>query len=273
MSMLPPLFSPEHVLALTDVTKLISRNFDRLLIPEEVTHIYRQCDAFWEYDGNPDTPHVRSLSGLHLDWFMNSHEVLSHTNLCQLFAHQAIRVVRQQYDSPIAWALGSSTAASDFSKDVANALEARHDVFGAGPKNEQIWKGPLIGKHEVICQFEELMNRATATNAVRAGLRAAHPYELTFAPFMFTIIHRSEIEEIEGARVLSLARYPSRCWEAKDCPLCKQGSEAIPAKGTNWQRLKKGYIGEPCSECGQFTVVRCGVAVKCNSCGATSGCS
>ena len=272
MSMLPPLFNPEYVLALTDVTKLSVKNFDRLLTPDEVTYIYRQCGAFWEYDGNPDTPHVESLSGLHLDWFVNSHYVLSHTNLCQLFAQQAIRAMRQ-YDGSIAWALGSSTAASDFSKDVANALEARHDVFGVGADNAQIWKGPLIGRHEGICQFEELMTRATATNAVRAGLRAAHPYELTFAPFVFTIIHRSEIEEIEGSKVLSLVHYPSRCWKPEDCPPCKQGSKAILAKGANWQRLKKGYIGEPCKECGQFTVVRCGAAVKCLSCGATSGCS
>ena len=35
----------------------------------------------------------------------------------------------------------------------------------------------------------------------------------------------------------------------------------------------KGYEGDPCSECGSFTLVRNGVCLKCNSCGATSGCS
>ncbi|MDX1777349.1 MAG: hypothetical protein R3339_00565, partial [Thermodesulfobacteriota bacterium] len=35
----------------------------------------------------------------------------------------------------------------------------------------------------------------------------------------------------------------------------------------------KGYEGDPCPECQQFTLVRNGVCLKCMSCGATSGCS
>lgn len=35
----------------------------------------------------------------------------------------------------------------------------------------------------------------------------------------------------------------------------------------------KGYEGDPCGECGQFTMVRNGTCLKCMSCGATSGCS
>ncbi len=35
----------------------------------------------------------------------------------------------------------------------------------------------------------------------------------------------------------------------------------------------KGYEGDPCNECGQMTLVRNGTCLKCQSCGATSGCS
>ncbi|HEX9987154.1 MAG TPA: adenosylcobalamin-dependent ribonucleoside-diphosphate reductase [Chloroflexia bacterium] len=35
----------------------------------------------------------------------------------------------------------------------------------------------------------------------------------------------------------------------------------------------KGYEGESCRECGQFTLVRNGTCMKCDGCGATSGCS
>ncbi|MCZ6574457.1 MAG: vitamin B12-dependent ribonucleotide reductase [Planctomycetota bacterium] len=34
-----------------------------------------------------------------------------------------------------------------------------------------------------------------------------------------------------------------------------------------------GYEGDPCLECGQFTLVRNGFCLKCNTCGATTGCS
>ncbi|MCH1559091.1 MAG: vitamin B12-dependent ribonucleotide reductase, partial [Alphaproteobacteria bacterium] len=35
----------------------------------------------------------------------------------------------------------------------------------------------------------------------------------------------------------------------------------------------KGYEGEACGECGNFTLVRNGTCMKCNTCGSTSGCS
>ena len=35
----------------------------------------------------------------------------------------------------------------------------------------------------------------------------------------------------------------------------------------------KGYEGENCRECGNFTLVRNGTCLKCDTCGGTSGCS
>ena len=35
----------------------------------------------------------------------------------------------------------------------------------------------------------------------------------------------------------------------------------------------KGYEGDPCTECGHFTLVRGGTCLRCVSCGSTSGCS
>jgi len=39
------------------------------------------------------------------------------------------------------------------------------------------------------------------------------------------------------------------------------------------QARMKGYEGDPCGECGQLTLVRSGSCCKCDTCGATSGCS
>jgi ribonucleoside-diphosphate reductase alpha chain len=35
----------------------------------------------------------------------------------------------------------------------------------------------------------------------------------------------------------------------------------------------KGYEGESCRECGNFTLLRNGTCLKCDTCGGTSGCS
>jgi ribonucleoside-diphosphate reductase alpha chain len=39
------------------------------------------------------------------------------------------------------------------------------------------------------------------------------------------------------------------------------------------QARAKGYEGDACTECGNFTLVRNGTCMKCNTCGGTSGCS
>ena len=35
----------------------------------------------------------------------------------------------------------------------------------------------------------------------------------------------------------------------------------------------RGYEGESCGSCGNFTLVRNGTCLKCDTCGGTSGCS
>jgi ribonucleoside-diphosphate reductase alpha chain len=49
------------------------------------------------------------------------------------------------------------------------------------------------------------------------------------------------------------------------------------AAGTLEEKIRlarlKGYEGDPCSECGQLTLVRSGACCKCDTCGASSGCS
>ena len=39
------------------------------------------------------------------------------------------------------------------------------------------------------------------------------------------------------------------------------------------QARLKGYEGDACGDCGNFTLVRNGTCLKCDTCGSTSGCS
>jgi len=48
------------------------------------------------------------------------------------------------------------------------------------------------------------------------------------------------------------------------------GSTALTART---KARMQGYEGEACGECGNFTLVRNGTCMKCNTCGGTSGCS
>jgi ribonucleoside-diphosphate reductase alpha chain len=53
--------------------------------------------------------------------------------------------------------------------------------------------------------------------------------------------------------------------------------KAAPARDTRAARAAearlKGFEGDSCGACGNFTLVRNGTCMKCNTCGSTSGCS
>jgi ribonucleotide reductase alpha subunit len=51
------------------------------------------------------------------------------------------------------------------------------------------------------------------------------------------------------------------------------GVATVPRSEQVTAARAKGYTGNACSECGQLTMVRNGSCEKCDSCGATSGCS
>ena len=45
------------------------------------------------------------------------------------------------------------------------------------------------------------------------------------------------------------------------------------AAGKRAEAKARGYEGEACGECGNFTLVRNGTCLKCDTCGGTTGCS
>jgi ribonucleoside-diphosphate reductase alpha chain len=56
-----------------------------------------------------------------------------------------------------------------------------------------------------------------------------------------------------------------------------RASTALAAPESRIEQIRaarmKGYEGDSCSECGNFTLVRNGTCLKCDTCGSTSGCS
>ena len=64
---------------------------------------------------------------------------------------------------------------------------------------------------------------------------------------------------------------------AEPAPLKLGGVEFAPAPESVADRRAearmKGYVGEACPECGNFTMVRNGTCLKCDTCGSTTGCS
>jgi ribonucleoside-diphosphate reductase alpha chain len=67
---------------------------------------------------------------------------------------------------------------------------------------------------------------------------------------------------------------PTEKLEALQWSKAGAAAAAAPSKAERRAEAKaKGYEGEMCSECGNFTLVRNGTCMKCDTCGSTTGCS
>ena len=67
---------------------------------------------------------------------------------------------------------------------------------------------------------------------------------------------------------------PTEKLEALQWSKAGAAAQAAPSKAERRAEAKaKGYEGEMCGECGNFTLVRNGTCMKCDTCGSTTGCS
>jgi ribonucleoside-diphosphate reductase alpha chain len=85
-------------------------------------------------------------------------------------------------------------------------------------------------------------------------------------------------DAIEGAVALKQETQhdlsPTEKLEALQWSKAGAAAAAAPSKAERRAEAKaKGYEGEMCGECGNFTLVRNGTCMKCDTCGSTTGCS
>ena len=76
----------------------------------------------------------------------------------------------------------------------------------------------------------------------------------------------------DGAEGRASRRRPSRSAASPSPPRPPPSPEAKTLDRRAEARMK-GYVGEACPECGNFTMVRNGTCLKCDTCGGTTGCS
>ncbi len=85
-------------------------------------------------------------------------------------------------------------------------------------------------------------------------------------------------DTVEGAVALKQEAQhdlsPTEKLEAMQWSKAGSAAQVAPSKAERRAEAKaKGYEGEMCSECGNFTLVRNGTCMKCDTCGSTTGCS
>ena len=94
------------------------------------------------------------------------------------------------------------------------------------------------------------------------------------------VVRSNDLASIGGATVYAFAGSNAlKLGEAPlgDVELARLGFAATSAEPSTADRRAeakmKGYVGDSCGECGNFTLVRNGTCLKCDTCGSTTGCS
>jgi ribonucleoside-diphosphate reductase alpha chain len=126
---------------------------------------------------------------------------------------------------------------------------------GKAPATSPVSHGLLRGQKAKGLTVMSGGTNVTAIGGATTGIRTEGATALKAQEMVQT--------EIEAA----FARLPAHEEAAPE-----QDAKAKAAERRAQARLK-GYEGENCSECGNFTMVRNGTCLKCDTCGSTSGCS
>jgi ribonucleoside-diphosphate reductase alpha chain len=106
-----------------------------------------------------------------------------------------------------------------------------------------------------VAELEKAMMRVTSNGYVRSGLRVVQGGGAATAVALDMAI---DVDLPTGGETMFM--------ETTEITARPKVDEVREAR-------MKGYEGDACNDCGSFTLVRNGTCLKCDSCGATSGCS
>ncbi len=141
--------------------------------------------------------------------------------------------------------------------------EIGHDVIGSGVGQD---KAPDAGTPaQVSMPVSKGFVRGRSTNFVSipggAGVASAGTVTM-LATAGATALREEVVGDAEMAKLGFAA------------PAAAPSPTAIrSASDKRAEALMKGYVGDSCGECGNFTLVRNGTCLKCDTCGSTTGCS
>jgi orotate phosphoribosyltransferase len=238
-----------------EILALDPNSIDRLFTPEEVIHIAKILNAFWQYDyqaakdGRPGL-HAELKSGKHSDGFFVSRIMLAEPNVLENMAHQLAMKVRESISVDNiripGYLAGIPAGATPIGKKLAQ-------IIGAKPAEMDKVNGHIklitqLPPDTTIIVVEDFITRGTGMAEAIQEIKRCQP-KVNIYHFIPAIINRGGITEkhIIGTGTvypLPIANIRINDWEPEDCPLCKMGSTAIKPKATdeNWWKITHSQI-------------------------------
>lgn len=213
---------------------------------------YMKKGALWFHDENMKRPHALLTSGKHSSGFFNSECVMEDSLLLDQACLDLVQMLAMQgavninnIDRVVGPAMGAVTLAHSTSVHISRArgrvcLRAfTEKEIGLDGVTRMVFKRTAIRPGERILIVEDVLTTGGSVDLTESAILEAGG---TVLPFVAVLVNRSGLKEVGGKGIVSLIDRSMPIWGPEECPLCKQGSEAIRPKGVdNWARLNASY--------------------------------
>lgn len=209
---------------------------------------YTRMDALWIHDGNPKRPHALLRSQNHSNGFFNSRPVIANEELLREAARDLIEKLKQidfdftDVDRVVGPQTGATKLAEVLSEEIAAVRGypcawASPEKQGEGDERRMVFTDTTVLPGERILSADDVLTTGGSVGLVEYAVEQekASVLSLTLA-----LVNRSPHTHINGKPVIALINKSMPMWPPEECPLCKQGSDALPAKD-NWDKLSSEY--------------------------------
>lgn len=218
------------------------------------TECYKDKGALWLHDGNVKRPHALLTSGKHSNGFFNSELVMEDSELLNRASSDLVALLFEsglkiyEVNRVVGPAMGAITLAHDLARQITlmRGLNVLPPCLRAYTEKEEtstgvrmVFKRTKIWEGEGVLLCEDVLTTGGSVGLTASAVTEAKGEVL---PFLAILVNRSGLSDVSGKKIVALIDQPMPMWSADDCPLCKQGSEAIkPKDAKNWMRLNATY--------------------------------
>ncbi len=204
---------------------------------------YTKMAALWFHGGNPKQAHALLTSGNHSNGFFNSRIVTEDEELlsdaaADLIEHFKFAAGRETFFTADVF-VGPQTGATKLAKALSHHTIMCGWVSPA--KSESEGKKSMVLNQEEVERVREqhivlCEDVLTTGGSIKLTADAAKAAGGKVLPFVLVLVNRTGLKEINGLKIVALINKNLPIWTPNQCPLCKQGSEAVRPKD-NWKHL------------------------------------
>lgn len=218
---------------------------DNMPTSEEALEWFKILHAGWVHSGDPQKPHAVLHSGKHSNGFFLCKKVLKYGNLREILAACIINKLRKVGLGKVDGVFGSPYSSILLAGDVGRLLRVPIYVPEKDPTDptgkKMIFKpDDPVPEDSVLLQIEELVTTFDSGQATLSAIYGGNFYKVLISPFVGVLVYRPpRIDRVlpDGRIIVSFIEKQIDAWNPPpNCPLCKQGSAAVPPK-SNWAYL------------------------------------